>query len=88
LFSVITHDDDADNDDTRPKSLVGRTVSVYWNDGDGCCWEQGVIKEKYSNVKFVITYNFLKKAKEEDESVDPDVIENLLGKKAVNWRYK
>jgi len=28
------------------------------------------------------------KAKEEDDDVDPDVTENLLGKKAVNWRYK
>jgi len=80
--------EDYDEDDPKPKSLVGRRVSVYWNDGDGHRWEQGVIKEMYSKFKFVIQYDFLLKAKEEDESVDADVIENLLGKKAVNWRYK
>jgi len=79
----INNPDDSDD----PKSLIGRKVSVYWNDGDGQRWEQGVIKEMHSKVKFVIMYDFLVKAKEDDDSVDPDVIENLLGKKAVNWRY-
>jgi len=51
-------------------------------------WEQGVIKEKYSKMKFVVTYDFLLAATNNDDSVDPDVIENLLGKKSVNWRYK
>jgi len=78
----ITEDDD---DDTNP---VGRQIMVYWSDGEGQRWESGVVKEKYSKVKFVITYDFLVKAKEDDNTVDADVIENLLGKRAVQWRFK
>jgi len=60
---------------------------VYWNDGDGQRWEGGVITEVYSPFKFVVQYDFLLKAKKEDENVDPDVIEKLLGRGAVQWRY-
>jgi len=74
-----------EDDELNP---VRRPISVFWSDSDGKCWETGVVKEKYLKVKFIVTYDFLVEAMKEDESVDPDVIENLLGKKAVNWRFK
>jgi len=78
---------DNTSDEYAPTALIGRRISVFWSDADGRRWEDGLIKEQQSNVKFIVTYDFLLQEQRLDEDVDPDVIENLLGKKAVKWRF-
>jgi len=77
-----------DSDEYAPAALIGKRISVFWNDADGRRWENGMIKDQHSPVKFIVTYDFMLEEQKTDEDVDPDVIENLLGKKAVNWRFE
>jgi len=69
---------------------INRKIQVWWQDGDGDRWESGTILSQLSKCFFVIKYDFLVKYKKEAEdptTVDPDVIENLVGKKRENWKF-